>query len=475
MTALLGALASALLLFLALGTPDAWPLAWLAPVPLLWLALGHQSWRRVALASLVGYALGELGMLWPYLRVMGGVVVVAALGPAVAFMLFVLATRFAARRLPMLAATLVFPALWTGFEWLSASLSPHGTFGMWAYSQISAPVMIQSASLLGPWVVSFLIAYLAAGIAFALRRFSLSPLVLPFALACVNAAFGMWRLQHPTMGGTVRVAATARDHDDARTAIVVANDEAAEVRRLAALGARIVVFDEKAAKLPDTQRDSVLGVLGAAARETHTRIVAGFDETGAERRNAAFTISEDGRIATYTKRHHIPGLESGYTIGAGPGLLDAGESVAICKDMDFQRTLRGDAAAGARAGSLGLMLVPAWDFDTDGWLHARMAVLRGVEGGYAIVRAAANGLVTVSDSRGRLLGVRPSGKGTYESVVVDVPRGPGATPYVWIGDAFAWIAGIVGLALLAWSIARRAVLPSERSESRDLHLQPSAF
>jgi len=130
--------------------------------------------------------------------------------------------------------------------------------------------------------------------------------------------------------------------------------------------------------------------------------------------------------------------------------------------MDFQNTLRGDAAAGARTGSLGLMLVPAWDFNTDGWLHARMAVLRGVEGGYAIVRAAANGLVTVSDSRGRMLGLRPSGRTTYESVVVDVPRGPGATLYVRIGDVFAWIAGLVGLALFAWSISRRPVVPSDR-------------
>ena len=455
MNALACALASAILFFLALGTPNAWPLAWIAPVPLLWLALGHASWRRVAIASLAAYALGELGMLWPYLGAMGGVVFVAALGPAVAFTLIVLATRFSARRLPMLAATLVFPTLWTGFEWLSASLSPHGTFGSWAYSQVSAPVMIQSAALFGAWVVSFLIAYLAAGIALALRRFSLSPLVLPFALVCVSAAFGMWRLQHPTMGGTLRVAAVARDHDDARTASMVADDEAAAVRRLASQGARVIVFDEKAAKLPATRQDSVLGLLVAAARETHTRIVAGFDVTGAERRNAAFTIDENGHISTYTKRHHIPGLESGYTVGSGPGLLDAGESVAICKDMDFQRTLRSDAAAGARTGSLRLLFVPAWDFNSDGWLHARMAIMRGVEGGFAIARAAANGLVTVSVSRGRLLGMRPSGRKTYESVVVDVPRGPGATMYVRIGDVFAWIAGLAGLALVAWSVSRK--------------------
>ena len=453
MTTLACMLASAIAFFLALGTPDVWPLAWVAPVPLLWSALRDDSWRRVAIASLAGYALGELGMLWPYLRAMGAVVLVAALGPAVAFALVVLSTRWRARRLPMLAATLVFPTLWTGFEWLSATLSPHGTFGAWAYSQMSAPVMVQGASLLGLWVVSFLIAWVAAGIALALRQRRLSPLVLPCAFALVNVAFGSWRL-HSADGPTVRVAAAARDHDDARTASAAADDEAAEARRLAALGARVVVFDEKAALLPTDQRDVVLAPLVAAARDTRTRIVAGFDETGAERRNTAFAIGEDGRVSTYTKRHHVPGLESGYAIGSAPGLLDGGASVAICKDMDFQGTLRGDAAAGARTGSLGLMLVPAWDFDADGWLHARMAVMRGVEGGYAIVRAAANGLVTVSDARGRVLAARPTGKGMYTSVVVDVPRGTGGTPYVWIGDVFPWLAGLLGLALVIWSAMR---------------------
>ena len=48
--------------------------------------------------------------------------------------------------------------------------------------------------------------------------------------------------------------------------------------------------------------------------------------------------------------------------------------MAICKDMDFPDTIRNDSHAGLR-----LMAVPAWDSDVDAWLHARMAVLRGVE------------------------------------------------------------------------------------------------
>jgi apolipoprotein N-acyltransferase len=454
------ALASALALALAHGTADLWPLAWLAPVPILWLANGDTSWRHVVLASIAAYLLGELGMLWPYLSAMGALVLVAALLPAVAFALIVLAARRAARPLPALAAALPFPALWTGWEWLSATLSPHGTFGSWAYSQVSAPVLIQGTSLLGPWIVSFLLAFVAAGLALAIRRRTFVALAPALALLAANAAFGAWRLHEPD-GPTVVVAASARDHHDAATPDAVAGAEAAEVRRAAARGARVVVFDEKAARLPESRRHAVLAPLVAAARETGASIVAGFDVSGDERRNAAYAIAAPGVVQTYTKRHHIPGLEAGYTIGGGPGLLSAGEAVAICKDMDFQATLRDDARAGPREGGIGLMLVPAWDFGAAGWLHARMAILRGVENGFAVVRAASNGLLTVSDAQGRVIARAPSGTTGYASVVAAVPRGAGPTPYVRFGDAFAWVAGLTGV-MLAMRPRRPTPAPPSR-------------
>ena len=106
MTAILCTLASALLLALAHGTPNAWPLAWVAPVPVLWLAFGATRARQVAASAFVAYALGQLGMLWPYLEPAGAVVLAAAIGPAIAFALVVLGARLVDRRTssPALAA-----------------------------------------------------------------------------------------------------------------------------------------------------------------------------------------------------------------------------------------------------------------------------------------------------------------------------------------------------------------------------------
>ena len=50
--------------------------------------------------------------------------------------------------------------------------------------------------------------------------------------------------------------------------------------------------------------------------------------------------------------------------------------VAICKDMHF-------ASLGRSYGKehVAAILEPAWDFNRDGWMAARIAALRGVENG----------------------------------------------------------------------------------------------
>ena len=65
--------------------------------------------------------------------------------------------------------------------------------------------------------------------------------------------------------------------------------------------------------------------------------------------------------------------------------------VAICKDLDFPPLGREYGNRG-----VGLLFVPAWDFNVDGWYHSRMAIMRGVESGFSIARVAKQGLHTVS-------------------------------------------------------------------------------
>ena len=112
--------------------------------------------------------------------------------------------------------------------------------------------------------------------------------------------------------------------------------------------------------------------------------------------------------------------------------------------MDFPTLSRQYANDG-----IGLLLVPAWDFGDDAWLHNRMAVMRGVESGFSIARAAKEGVLTVSDDRGRLLAERSSASAPFATLVANVPVRHDATLYARFGDWFAWLnmallLGIVG-------------------------------
>jgi apolipoprotein N-acyltransferase len=113
--------------------------------------------------------------------------------------------------------------------------------------------------------------------------------------------------------------------------------------------------------------------------------------------------------------------------------------------MDFSSPARLYGQAG-----VGLMLVPGWDFVVDGSWHGHIAVMRGVEDGFSIARAAKNGFLTVSDDRGRIVGEVSSSSASFATLLVDVPNAHSWTIYQLLGDWFAWIA----IALLVFAIVQ---------------------
>jgi apolipoprotein N-acyltransferase len=155
----------------------------------------------------------------------------------------------------------------------------------------------------------------------------------------------------------------------------------------------------------------------------------------------------------YDKQHLLPGVEP-ETPGNKRVVLDQPSGrfgLQICKDMDFpalSRQYAGDSA--------NLLLVPAWDFNFDGWLHARMAMLRAVENGFALARAARNGLLTLSDSRGRIIAEAATANGQFVSINGTVPVIAEKTFYSQAGDWFAWLCILLFLALLVLRFRLRA-------------------
>ena len=95
------------------------------------------------------------------------------------------------------------------------------------------------------------------------------------------------------------------------------------------------------------------------------------------------------------------------------------------------------------------MLVPAWDFNVDRWLHSRMAILRAVENGFALARSARNGLLTLSDNHGHILAEATTVSGRFVSISAKIDVAAEKTFYTRTGDWFAWLCVAAFLILLA--------------------------
>jgi apolipoprotein N-acyltransferase len=178
-------------------------------------------------------------------------------------------------------------------------------------------------------------------------------------------------------------------------------DYAIQADRLAADGAQVIVMPEKLGVTVEGRAAGTDALLQSVAARTGATIVAGVVRVDAPVKYTEARIYVPGSVVQrYDKEHMLPPFESNLTPGTALMVLPRPQQkwgVAICKDMDFASPARLYGEAGA-----GLMLVPGWDFVVDGSWHGHIAVMRGVEDGFSIARAAKNGFLTVSDDRGQL-------------------------------------------------------------------------
>jgi apolipoprotein N-acyltransferase len=220
---------------------------------------------------------------------------------------------------------------------------------------------------------------------------------------------------------------------------------------MAPQGAEVVLLPEACVTLRPEWAADVRALFAGVARRNHVQLVIGFDEYLADgtHRNVAEVISQSGTFAgRYIKQRHLPGQD--YQAGKEILVLPGGVGVSICKDLDFPSLGRRYALAGT-----GLMMVPAWDFGKDARLHAQMAWLRGVEGGYSVVRCAEEGLLSVTDSKGIPVAISESMSESGALLAASVRYGPGDTIYARTGDVFAVACILVSAALVGFGLFRR--------------------
>ena len=473
------------------------PLAWVCLVPLfVVLELAPHPWNvfygtatGVLATMLVNYWLSTFHLVSLQLAT------VVALAEYAAFMAVAL---WIAERARPGARFLVMPAAWTVFDWLRSLGFLGYPWGMIGTSQYTAPLVMQTASLGGVWMVSFLVLLVnsvAAGtLTDALKRTLRGRAATACLFACFIAAFGwgQWRLS-TAGGGALRAdgaGADVRPAGSVRMALVQQNSDPRkndygetwqDLRRLseAALADRpdLLVWSETAF-VPNIRRWGAMAPgdhpYAALVHElldwqkgTGTWLLTGNDDydlvpgpDGEERvdYNASILFSPSGeRVETYHKIRLVPFTERFPWKEQLPGLYrllmsfdvhlwepgsrrvvfripGADFSTPIC----FEDAFPGEVRAFVREGA-GIIVNLSNDYwsltEVEAMQHAANAVFRAVENGRPLVRATASGLTCVVDPVGRITARAP----LYEEAVIvaDVhPVEGGTTPFTRWGDWF---------------------------------------
>ena len=434
-------------------------LAWVAPLPfLVYLrsSTGIGSRVLVGLGLFAGYTLAVLKICTaPVSPILAPVF---ALPEAAMAMGAYLAWDSARKRGPTWLAPLVFAAASAVLEFALHRFTPFGSWGAVAYTQIDNLPLLQVCSLVGMAGVSFVVCWGAA----ALESYWANPalgfrqLVVAAAVTAAAVGFGTLRLGLAETGETVPVAAIGTDstvggfpYPSVEQMEVVNQGLFARTATAASAGAKLVEWTEAATLVERPNEAALLERLSAAAAFHHIELVASYvvpNDESHTYENKYVWVRPDGAVDHhYLKHHPVPGEPA--VVGTGlPRIVetDAGRATgAICYDYDFPAL----PLAQARLG-LDLAVVPSSDWRGIDPIHAQMASLRAIEGGFSLLRSTRFGLSAAFDPYGRARGWQSSFESTTRVMVTALPKAGVRTLYTTIGDSFVLLCALFVVAAL---------------------------
>ena len=503
------ALCSALFIFLSIPKVDWWPLAWIAFVPVM-IAL-HDAGRsgslaRVVLISLAfAFVSGVAKVYWIMETVMNygglnlalglvsmaGVALVIALY-ALIFGIYVARADWKSPLFPLFAA-----ALWTALEYIQTYVFTGFPWELLGYSLHQVLPVIQIAKYTGVYGVGFLVMLLNATLAMvfiALReRTAWRAPVFAMSLSCLaligTTGYGWWSIS--------QARALERMTPPVKVAVVQGSKEQGEkwseslyqrtvdvyrdlTRSILPQGPEFIVFPETAMTfwLESPAYEVYNEQVHALTEEADVPLLTGalgYRPGESDIYNSAFLLMPGrGIVGSYSKMHLVPFGEylpfpslfsflSGLTGAIGD--LTPGDELAvmplagydmhigtvICYESIFPDLVRRFPLAGANV--LVVMTNDAWFGTTSAPAqHFSMAVLRAVENGTPIIRAANTGISGFISATGAVHGTTPMMVATTTVANVHPNRG-GPTFYTRYGDVFALICCV--LAVIAAALAGR--------------------
>ena len=392
----------------------------------------------------------------------------------------------AVRRCAMLRP-FVLGLLWAVYEWTQ-------TLGWWGVPWARLPlgqskylVGLQTASLLGPYFITFLLVSVnalatLALLAFARKERSLLKVSCVCIAAILVAQYGV---------GTLLWFCREESEEYVTVAVVQGNISSQEkwsfvndirteevyeryTREAAAAGAQIVIWPETAFPYTVTAKNSLGRSFSKLARQTGVTILVGAFSDGEDGYyNAVLCFLPDGTMSEtiYAKRRLVPFGEfvpfqpiievvipplaelvlSGGVILEGEGanvfVLDEGNVASlVCFDSIYEELTRESVLGGAEF--LAISTNDSWFTDSAALaMHNAQAQLRAIESGRYLARSANTGISTVISDRGEVLcSLEPLVDGM---LVETVEMKNDITLYTHIGNVFVYLA----IAILAFFAA----------------------
>lgn len=367
-------------------------------------------------------------------------------------------------RLPSWASALSLAALLVLSDTAQPLLTPLASWGSAGYVVLEDRALLQMVALTGLSGPAFL-AYATAS----LVGHTLASRPAPRTSAIIA---GTLVLAH--LVGTERLAAIDRHLPTTRVATVdttyrpsglrvpSARELEAQLAKLesgladaARAGAELVVFPEVAVAVAPDAEAALLDRFDAMARTHHVALVAGWGVApprvrGAVYENRSVWIDENGaRQLVHEKERPAPGEP----IVSGPPLAKSVDTefgrgaTAICYDGSHPDLGRQRARLG-----IALLAIPSSDWRGISPTHSEMAVVRGVEGGYAIVRSTRYGTSLASDAWGRIVARHDDGNPSRSVMLADVVTMDVVTPYERFGEWLTALCALFVLGLVAFAL-----------------------
>lgn len=450
-------------------------LAWVAPVPVLAVALRrgfpNAWWMGLLYVTPAYFASGVLTMP-------GFIPLPIRIGYLLAYIIlfeFVFVTTvYLVRRTGLAASGWVHAAVVTAAG-LVQEIPYIGHFLPAASTQAYCHLSRFMAALGGDYLIAFSI-YLFTGSLAALilerRRAVVASAVAGFLTVAAFMAGGMLWTRSVEHTGQVRVAAIVCNYTEEMARRVwhenIGRIRSADTwrmfdeyerltRKAAAGGARIISWPEYGLWVLGDDMEEFTRRVEGLARDTNAVVAAGYIDVK-NSGNCVLLAGPGGERLVYFKHHLAPGSETPWQRrGERPfGMLHIAAlgmnlSVRICADNDFSAGNRQAAREGAH-----LFIAPSADSTNMAERHAMAHVLRAAENGIPIIRATLGGVSVITGPNGGIVQmVRNITPGRSIVIAGNVPVVSARTPYVHLGNWIIAVSALILIGLTAASCRKR--------------------